>query len=98
MMKEQFTRADKSGKGLAGPAANSELVLYEFLNVITRGACGRTLSPGYGPIVFQEFLLLLDLSALIDRRAHRKPRPLIFHGSDIFATFSSRSLVLAAQP
>ena len=36
MMKEQFTKADKSGKGMAGPAANSELVLYEFLNVITR--------------------------------------------------------------
>merc|ERR1719399_2766608 len=36
MMKEQFTKADKSGKGAAGPAANQELVLYEFLNVITR--------------------------------------------------------------
>ena len=36
MMKEQFTRADKSGKGSAGPAANHELVLYEFMNVITR--------------------------------------------------------------
>ena len=35
-MKEQFSRADKSGKGLAGPQANAELVLYEFLNVITR--------------------------------------------------------------
>ena len=35
-MKDQFSKADKSGNGIAGPAQNYELVLYEFLNVITR--------------------------------------------------------------
>ena len=47
MMKEQFSKADKSGKGMAGPAANSELVLYEFLNMLVRIAFWRA-NPSFG--------------------------------------------------
>ena len=47
MMKEQFTKADKSGKGMAGPAANSELVLYEFISMLVRIAFQRA-NPTHG--------------------------------------------------
>jgi hypothetical protein len=65
-MKEQFTRADKSGKGLAGPAANSELVLYEFLNVITRVSFHR-LNPEYGELTMEHQDTLLPVPQCLDR-------------------------------
>ena len=49
MMKEQFTKADKSGKGMAGLPPNKELVLPEFLNLIVRVSFWR-LNPTYGQL------------------------------------------------
>ena len=77
-MKECFTKADKSGKGLAGPAANSELVLYEFLNVITRVSFGR-INPEYGELTMEHqdtiypvpFCLEKTLREAILPKAHR---------------------------
>ena len=51
-MKELFTKADKSGKGLAGPAANSELVFYEFMQLICRCSFGR-LNPEFGELTME---------------------------------------------
>ena len=65
-MKEQFSRADKSGKGLAGPAANSELVLYEFLNVITRVSFYR-LNPEYGELTMEHQDTLLPVPQCLDK-------------------------------
>ena len=47
MMKEQFSKADTSGKGMAGPAANHELVLYEFMSLLVRIAFQRA-NPTFG--------------------------------------------------
>ena len=66
MMKEQFTKADKSGKGLAGPAANSELVLYEFLNVLVRVSFGR-LNPEYGEPTMEHQETILPVPQCLDQ-------------------------------
>merc|ERR1719440_2288104 len=66
MMKEQFTKADKSGKGLAGPAANSELVLYEFLNVCVRISFMR-LNPEYGELTMEHQDSLLPVPQCPER-------------------------------
>merc|ERR1719181_1306558 len=64
-MKEQFSRADKSGKGMAGPAANQELVLYEFLNVITRVSFYR-LNPEYGELTMEHQDTLLPVPQCLE--------------------------------
>ena len=66
MMKEQFSKADKSGKGLAGPAANHELVLYEFLNVITRVSFHR-LNPEYGELTMEHQETILPVPQCLDQ-------------------------------
>jgi len=65
-MKEQFTKADKSGKGMAGPAANSELVLYEFLNVITRVSFHR-LNPEFGELTMEHQDSLLPVPQCLEQ-------------------------------
>ena len=45
-MEEIFTRANASNKGAAGPKADAELMLHEFLAMIVRVAFFR-LNPGY---------------------------------------------------
>jgi hypothetical protein len=65
-MKEQFTKADKSGKGMAGPAANSELVLYEFLNVITRVSFYRK-NPEYGELTMEHQDSILPVPQALDQ-------------------------------
>merc|ERR1719453_668066 len=66
MMKEQFTKADKSGKGMAGPAANHELVLYEFLNLLTRVSFMR-LNPEYGELTMEHQDTLLPVPQCLER-------------------------------
>merc|ERR1719487_2617984 len=66
MMKEQFTKADKSGKGMAGPAANQELVLYEFLNMITRVSFMR-LNPEYGELTMEHQETILPVPQCLDQ-------------------------------
>ena len=66
MMKEQFSKADKSGKGMAGPAANNELVLYEFLNVITRVSFHR-LNPEYGEPTMEHQDTLLPVPQCLEQ-------------------------------
>jgi hypothetical protein len=65
MMKEQFTKADKSGKGMAGPAANHELVLYEFLNVVVRVAFHR-LNPEYGELTMEHQETILPVPQCLE--------------------------------
>ena len=65
-MKEQFSKADKSGKGLAGPAANSELTLYEFLNVLTRVSFWR-LNPEFGELTMEHQEFLLPVPQCLDK-------------------------------
>ena len=55
-----------SSQGLAGPAANSELVLYEFLNVITRVSFYR-LNPEYGELTMEHQDTLLPVPQCLDR-------------------------------
>jgi len=43
----QFARANSSGKGAAGPAADAELMLHEFIAMIVRIAFWRV-NPGFG--------------------------------------------------
>merc|ERR1719487_2478269 len=66
MMKEQFTKADKSGKGMAGPAANSELVMYEFMNVLTRVSFMR-LNPEYGEATMEHQDSLLPVPQCLEK-------------------------------
>ena len=78
MMKEQFTKADKSGKGMAGPAANQELELYEFLNVILRVSFWR-LNPEFGELTMEHQDTILPVPQCFEKtlndcilpRAHR---------------------------
>jgi len=65
-MKEQFTKADKSGKGMAGPAANSELVLYEFMNILTRVSFYR-MNPEYGELTMEHQESILPVPQALDR-------------------------------
>ena len=65
-MKGQFSRADKSGKGLAGPAANAELVLYEFLNVVTRVSFYR-LNPEFGELTMEHQDSLLPVPQCLEQ-------------------------------
>jgi hypothetical protein len=45
-----FAKANESGKGLAGPPADAQLVFYEFLNVLTRVSfC--TMNPAFGEML-----------------------------------------------
>ena len=64
--------------GLRGPAANSELVLYEFMNVLTRVSFMR-LNPEYGELTMEHQDSLLPVPQCLERaikenilpRAHR---------------------------
>ena len=51
-MKALFVETNKSGKGLAGPAADSELELPEFLGLLVRCAFWR-LNPEYGEVTME---------------------------------------------
>ena len=75
MMKEQFTKADKSGKGMAGPAANSELVLYEFLNVTTRVAFYR-LNPEFGELTMEPQDTILPVPQCLEKALNECILPL----------------------
>jgi len=65
-MKEAFSKADKSGKGMAGPAANHELVLYEFLNVIVRISFHR-LNPEYGELTMEHQETILPVPQCLEQ-------------------------------
>ena len=52
MMKEQFIETNKSGKGLAGPEADTELELPEFLGLLVR-VCFHRLNPEYGEVTME---------------------------------------------
>jgi len=77
-MKAQFSKADKSGKGQAGPPPNKELVLPEFLNLIVRVSFWR-LNPEFGELTMEHQEELLPVPVTLDRllkenilpRAHR---------------------------
>merc|ERR1740138_1840426 len=65
MMKEQFSKADKSGKGMAGPAANHELLPHEFLNVIVRVAFHR-LNPEFGELTMEHQETILPVPQALE--------------------------------
>jgi len=74
-MKAQFNKADSSGKGIAGPAANKELVLHEFLNAIVRVAFHR-LNPKFSAFLVEDIIpvpqaLDVCLNECILPNAHR---------------------------
>ena len=57
----QFIETNKSGKGLAGPAADTELELPEFIGLLTRVAFYR-LNPEYGEISMEHQSELLPVT------------------------------------
>merc|ERR1719181_1756718 len=52
MMHAQFVETNKSGKGEAGPAADAELELHEFLGLLVR-CCFWRLNPEYGEVTME---------------------------------------------
>ena len=66
MMEDEFAIANKSGKGLAGPAADGELLLHEFLNVLTRVSFHR-LNPEYGELTMEHQDTLLPVPQCLER-------------------------------
>ena len=51
---------------MAGPAANSELVLYEFINVITRVSFAR-LNPEFGELTMEHQDTILPVPQCLDQ-------------------------------
>jgi hypothetical protein len=65
-MEEEFLTANKSGKGLAGPQADGELLLHEFLNVLTRVSFHR-LNPEYGELTMEHQDTLLPVPQCLEQ-------------------------------
>ena len=66
MMREQFATANKSGKGLAGPAADDQLTLDEFLVLLVRIAFHR-LNPEYGELTMEHSETILPVPQCLER-------------------------------
>ena len=65
-MKALFVETNKSGKGLAGPAADSELELPEFLGLLVRCAFWR-LNPEYGELTMEHQDTLLPVPQCLEQ-------------------------------
>ena len=65
-VKHEFLKANESGKGLAGPKADDELELPEFLACITRVAFHR-LNPEYGELTMEHQETILPVPQCLER-------------------------------
>ena len=65
-VKHEFLKANESGKGLAGPKADDELELPEFLACITRVAFHR-LNPEYGELIMEHQETILPVPQCLER-------------------------------
>ena len=73
-MKAQFKEANRSGKGLKGPAADGELLLHEFLSLLVRISFHR-LNPEYGERVMEHQDTLLPVPQCLEQTLKQSVLP-----------------------
>ena len=81
MMAKEFVKANQSGKGLAGPKADSELVLHEFLTLLTRISFNR-LNPEFGELTMEHQESILPVPQCLERTLREAVLPMARRDDD----------------